>query len=77
MMVNKAWFLRIQRRGKELKVPYYASAAAARDGNLPYCNDNLLYYKGNLAYIIATCLYSQQFINLNYIIVGLNNPFLI
>ena len=23
-------------RGKELKVPYHTSAAAARDGNLPY-----------------------------------------
>ena len=23
-------------RGKELKVPYYTSAAAACDGNLPY-----------------------------------------
>ena len=23
-------------RGKELKVPHHASAAAARDGNLPY-----------------------------------------
>ena len=33
-------------RGEELKVPHHASAAAARDGNLPYT--------------IATCLYSQQ-----------------
>ena len=36
MMVDKAWLLRIEERGEELKVPYYASAAAARDGNLPY-----------------------------------------
>ena len=33
-------------RGKELKVPHHASAAAVRDGNLPY--------------IIATSLYSQH-----------------
>ena len=31
----KAWLLKFGERGKELKVPYYASAAAARDGNLP------------------------------------------
>ena len=36
-------------RGKELKVSYYASAAAACDGNLPH-------YDGNMAYIKATCL---------------------
>ena len=35
-MVDKAWLLRIKKRGKELKIPYYTSAAAARDGNLPY-----------------------------------------
>ena len=33
-------------RGKELKVPHHASTAAVCDGNLPY--------------IIANCLYSQQ-----------------
>ena len=38
--------LRIKKRGKEFKVPHYASTTAARDGNLPY--------------IIAICLYSQQ-----------------
>ena len=42
----KAWLLRIKERGEELKVPYHASAAAVRDGNLPY--------------IMAICLYSQQ-----------------
>ena len=36
MLVNKAWLLRIEERGKELKIPYYASAAAVRNGNLPY-----------------------------------------
>ena len=36
-------------RGKELKVPHYASAAAVRDGNLPY-------YNSNMPYIKATCL---------------------
>ena len=36
-------------RGKELKVPHHASAAAARDGNLPYCD-------GNMPYVKATCL---------------------
>ena len=34
------------KKGEEFKVLYYASAAAVCDGNLPY--------------IIATCLYSQQ-----------------
>ena len=52
MIVDKAWLLKIRRRGEELKVPHYASAVTARDGNLPY-------YDGNLPYIIATCLYSQ------------------
>ena len=46
MLVNKAWLLKIEKRGKELKDSYYASAAAARDGNL--------------SYIIAICLYSQH-----------------
>ena len=45
-MVNKALLLRSKERGEELKVPYHTSAIAARDGNLPY--------------IIAICLYSQQ-----------------
>ena len=35
-MVDKAWLLRTEERGEELKVPYYASAAAAYNGNLPY-----------------------------------------
>ena len=39
-------FYEYKERGEELKVPHYASAAAARDGNLPYT--------------ITTCLYSQQ-----------------
>ena len=33
-------------RGKELKISHYASAAAARDGNVPY--------------VKATCLTSRQ-----------------
>jgi hypothetical protein len=45
-MVKKLYLLKIEERGEELKVPHHASAAAARDGNLPY--------------IIANCLYSQQ-----------------
>jgi hypothetical protein len=32
----KDWLLRIKERGKELKVPHYASAVAACDGNLLY-----------------------------------------
>ena len=36
MMVDKAWLLRIEERGEEFKVSYYASAAVACDGNLPY-----------------------------------------
>jgi hypothetical protein len=43
----KAWLLRSKERGEELKVLYHASAAAACDGNLPY--------------IMAICLYSQQY----------------
>ena len=43
-MVDKAWLLRIEEGGKELKVPHHASAAAVCDGNLPY--------------IMAICLYS-------------------
>ena len=35
-MVNKAWLLKIEERGKELKVPHYTSTAAVHDGNLPY-----------------------------------------
>ena len=42
-MVKKLDLLRIEERGKELKVPHYASAVAA--------------YDGNLFYIIATSLY--------------------
>ena len=51
IMVNKAWLMRIRRRGEKLKVPHHASTAAAHDGNLPYS-------KGNLPYTMATCLYS-------------------
>ena len=32
----KDWLLKIEERGEELKVPHHASAAAARDGNLPH-----------------------------------------
>ena len=35
-MVERLDLLRIKERGKELKVPHYASTAAVRDGNLPY-----------------------------------------
>ena len=34
-MVKKLNCWKSRERGKELKIPYYASAAAARDGNLP------------------------------------------
>ena len=34
-MGNKAWLLRIKKRGKELKVSHYANAIAVYDGNLP------------------------------------------
>ena len=47
--------LKIKERGKKLKVPYYTSAAAVRDGNLPYIKVTCL----NLPQIMATCLYSQ------------------
>ena len=46
IMVNKINCWEYRERGKEFKVPYYASAAAARDGNLPY--------------IKATCLMLKQ-----------------
>ena len=36
MLVDKLDCLRIEERGKELKVPYYTSTAAVYDGNLPY-----------------------------------------
>ena len=36
MIVKRLDCLESGERGKELKVPHYASAAAARDGNLPY-----------------------------------------
>ena len=36
MLVDKAWLLRIEERGEELKVPHYASAAVEYNGNLPY-----------------------------------------
>ena len=39
-------YCKYKERGEELKVLYYANAAAVRDGNLPY--------------IIVTCLYSQH-----------------
>ena len=45
-MVKKLNYLRIEEKGKEIKVPHHASAAAVHDGNLPY--------------IIAICLYSQH-----------------
>ena len=48
MLVNKLNYFKLKKRGKELKIPYYTSAAAVRDGNLPY--------------IMAICLYSQQYI---------------
>ena len=39
--------LKYRGRGEELKVPYHASTAAARDGNVPY--------------VKATCLTSRQY----------------
>ena len=35
-MVEKLDYYKYGERGEELKVPHYASAAPARDGNLPY-----------------------------------------
>ena len=35
-MVKKLLLLRIEKRGKELKIPHHTSATAAHDGNLPY-----------------------------------------
>ena len=46
-MGEKLDYLKSRERGEELKVPHHTSAAAVRDGNLPY--------------IIAICLYSQQY----------------
>ena len=42
-------YYKYKERGKELKVPYYASTAAVRDGNLSYRD-------GNMPYVKATCL---------------------
>jgi hypothetical protein len=47
MMID--YFYKYEERGEEFKVLYYASAAAARDGNLPHCD-------GNIPYVKATCL---------------------
>ena len=44
-MVDKAWLLKIEERGEELKVPYHASTAVVRDGNLPYIMANCLYFQ--------------------------------
>ena len=33
---QKAWLMRIEKRGEEFKVFYHASAVAVCDGNLPY-----------------------------------------
>jgi hypothetical protein len=41
-MGKRLLLLRIQKRGKEFKVLYYASAAAACDGNMPYVTANRL-----------------------------------
>ena len=35
-MVKRLGYLKYGERGKELKIPHHASAAAARDSNLPY-----------------------------------------
>ena len=35
-MVNKINYWEYGERGEELKVPHHASAATARDSNLPY-----------------------------------------
>ena len=35
-MVEKLNCSKYGERGKELKIPHYASTAAVRDGNLPY-----------------------------------------
>ena len=45
-MVDKIDYWEYRERGKEFKVPYYANAVAACDGNLPY--------------IKATCLTLRQ-----------------
>ena len=47
MLVNKIDCWEYRERGKKLKVPHYASAAAARDGNM--------------SYVKATCLTSRQY----------------
>ena len=36
IIVDKIDYWEYKERGKELKVPYYASAATARNGNLPH-----------------------------------------
>ena len=35
-MIKRLDYGKYEEGGKEFKVPYYASAAAAYDGNLPY-----------------------------------------
>jgi hypothetical protein len=45
MLVNKLDCQEYKEGGKELKVFYYASAAAAYNGNLPYITANRLIIK--------------------------------
>ena len=48
-MIDCSYSFKYEERGEEFKAPHYASAVAARDGNLPN-------YNGNMPYIKATCL---------------------
>ena len=36
MLVKRLVFIIVTKKGKELKVPYYANTVAIRNGNLPY-----------------------------------------
>ena len=60
----KAWLLRIEERGEEVKVPYHASAAAVRDSNLPYIMANSLYSQYWQLFFCGCYLYITNVINM-------------
>ena len=57
-----------KKRGKELKVPYHASTAAARDGNMPYIKATCLIQlplafipnTGNSSFVVAIYIQLTQ-----------------
>jgi len=76
------FYVLLKERGKELKVPYYASAAAARNSNLPHVTATCHMWRQYALYsdhlplfsIITTLILTYFNLNLKYIIkTGLSN----